>query len=76
MAIVVRLNDQEKQGWECVNRIAHITIGTANDAIKPKESNDLLARWDSEATEGSGIQDLVFDNKVYIDGTVKGILSR
>lgn len=76
MAIVVRLNDQQNQGWECVNRIAHITIGTANDNIKPKESNDLLARWDSEGAEENGIHDLVFEKKVYIDGAVRGVLAR
>jgi tRNA ligase len=29
-------------GWECVNQVPHITIGTAAPAIKPRESNDMF----------------------------------
>jgi tRNA ligase len=76
MAIVVRISDQEGQGWECINPIAHITVGTANDAIKPRESNDLLQKWNTEGTEGNGIHDIVFENKVFIEGTVSAVLSR
>lgn len=77
MAIVVRLNDQENQGWQCVNSIAHITIGTRDDSVKPKESNDLLQRWVNNGANGeTGIEELVFDKKEYIEGFVKGVLSR
>ncbi|KAM0325721.1 hypothetical protein ACHAQA_007021 [Verticillium albo-atrum] len=76
MAIVVRLNDQD-QTWQCVNHIAHITIGTREDGIKPKESNDLLARWLSDGVgEETGIWEVVFDNKQTIEGSVQGVMSR
>lgn len=77
MAIVVRIVDEESK-WECVNRIAHITVGTRDDGVKPKESNDLLAKWLEEGTGGEGnkIQEVVFDEKPLIKGAVKGVLSR
>ncbi|POS86774.1 hypothetical protein EPUL_001535, partial [Erysiphe pulchra] len=64
MAVVVRLIDK---GWECVNAVAHITIGTREESIKPKESNDLLLRWsnDSDPT----IKTLVIDSHPIINGT-------
>ncbi|PTB38684.1 uncharacterized protein TrAFT101_006707 [Trichoderma asperellum] len=77
MAIVVRIVDEEGK-WECVNRIAHITVGTRDDGVKPKESNDLLGKWLEEGTGGEGnkIQEVVFDEKPLIKGAVKGVLSR
>ena len=46
MCIVVWLvGSDEDAKWESANRVAHITVGTASPAVKPKESNDLLARW-------------------------------
>lgn len=76
MAIVVRLVDEEGQ-WDCVNRIAHITIGTRDDSVKPKESNDLLARWlEVGATGETNIGEVVFEEKPLIKGTVQGVLSR
>ncbi|KAL7794377.1 tRNA ligase TRL1 [Trichoderma ceciliae] len=77
MAIVVRIVDEENK-WECVNRVAHITVGTRDAAVKPKESNDLLAKWLEVGTgdEGSKIKEAVFDDKPTIKGQVKGILSR
>ncbi|KAL7919111.1 RNA ligase domain-containing protein [Trichoderma austrokoningii] len=77
MAIVVRLVDEEGK-WECVNRVAHITVGTRDDAVKPKESNDLLAKWLDEGTggEGSKIQEVVFEEKPMTKGEVRGVLSR
>lgn len=77
MAIVVRIVDGEGK-WECVNRVAHITVGTRDDAVKPKESNDLLGKWLEEGTggEGSKIQEVVFDEKPMIKGVVRGVLSR
>ncbi|KAL6907268.1 RNA ligase domain-containing protein [Trichoderma evansii] len=77
MAIVVRIVDEEGK-WECVNRVAHITVGTRDDAVKPKESNDLLAKWLEEGTGGeeNRIREVVFDDKPMIKGIVKGVLSR
>lgn len=76
MAIVVRLVDETGR-WQCVNAVAHITVGTRDDNVKPKESNDLLARWLENGTgEGTGVSEVVFDNKPSLQGTVRGVLSR
>lgn len=77
MAIVVRIVDGEGK-WECVNRVAHITVGTRDDAVKPKESNDLLGKWLEEGAGGeeSRIKEVVFDDKPMIKGAVRGVLSR
>ena len=74
MAIVARLADPDGT-WETVNRVAHITVGTANDSIKPKESNDLLVRWLEEGSAGN-IQEVVFENKVELKGSVHAVMSR
>ncbi|KAK1246066.1 hypothetical protein MKX07_005135 [Trichoderma sp. CBMAI-0711] len=77
MAIVVRIVDEENK-WECVNRVAHITVGTRDNSVKPKESNDLLARWLEEGAGGEGntIQEVVFAEKPVVKGFVQGVLSR
>ncbi|KND87567.1 tRNA ligase 1 [Tolypocladium ophioglossoides CBS 100239] len=75
MAIVVRLIDAEGK-WECVNRVAHITVGTRDDSVKPKESNDLLARWLDHGVAGGTTAEVVFEPKPTIKGNVKAVLSR
>ena len=76
MAIVVRLVDSDDR-WKCVNDIAHITIGTRDDGVKPKESNDLLAKWVKDGVNSeTGIGERVFDPKIVLKGVVKGVLSR
>ncbi|KKP07480.1 hypothetical protein THAR02_00401 [Trichoderma harzianum] len=75
MAIVVRLFDAENK-WECVNKIAHITVGTRDAAVKPKESNDLLAKWLEVGAGNEGIQEVVFADKPTLKGHVKGVTSR
>jgi tRNA ligase len=76
MAIVVRLVDEEEK-WVCVNRVAHITVGTRDGSVKPKESNDLLARWLEEGATGeNNINEVVFEQKPTLKGVVKGVLSR
>ncbi|KAL2120936.1 hypothetical protein VTJ04DRAFT_4963 [Mycothermus thermophilus] len=68
---------EKKPKWECVNRVAHITIGTRDDSVKPKESNDLLARWlETGSGEGTGIGELVIEGKPVLRGVVRGVLSR
>lgn len=73
MAIVVRIVDD---GWECTNEIAHITVGTRGNEVKPKESNDLLKRW---LAEGSGdetkIGEVAIEGRKVVSGVVKGVLS-
>lgn len=78
MAVVVRLNSGGEGGrWECVNRVAHVTVGTRDESVKPKESNDLLARWLEEgATEGNGIGEVGFEGRPGVKGVVRGVLSR
>lgn len=76
MAIVVRLNDPEDK-WRCVNKVAHLTVGTRDDNVKPKESNDLLARWISEgASEHSEIEDIGFEGRPSVKGTVRAVMAR
>ncbi|CAK7217287.1 tRNA ligase [Sporothrix curviconia] len=89
MAIVVRLVSKDghagaaeaeagqAKDWTCVNKVSHITVGTRDDKVKPKESNDLLARWlDEGSTETNGITDVVFEGKPLLQGAVRGVLSR
>ncbi|EPE10600.1 trna ligase [Ophiostoma piceae UAMH 11346] len=82
MALVVRLVDKDNsdntsEKWTCVNKISHITVGTRDSNVKPKESNDLLARWLREgSTDANGIYDVVIDGKPLLAGSVQGVLSR
>ncbi|KAF5007981.1 hypothetical protein FDECE_5751 [Fusarium decemcellulare] len=76
MAIVVRLSDQDDQ-WQCVNRVAHITVGTRDDSVKPKESNDLLARWlEMGSSPETNIAEVVFTEKPTLKGTVAPVLAK
>ncbi|KAF9784263.1 hypothetical protein IL306_007573, partial [Fusarium sp. DS 682] len=76
MAIVVRLADQDDK-WQCVNRVAHITVGTRDDSVKPKESNDLLARWlEVGSSPETNIGEVVFEEKPTLKGTVTPVLSK
>lgn len=76
MAIVVRIDDTSNT-WECTNRVAHITVGTRDSTVKPKESNDLLAKWlnDGVSPEGT-IREVVFADKVPVTCGVHAVLSR
>ncbi|KAL8414249.1 hypothetical protein RB594_005468 [Gaeumannomyces avenae] len=77
MSIVVRLvNPDGGEGWECLNKVPHITVGTRDMSIKPKESNDLLARWLDESTDGGKIDQIPFEDRPILKGTVKAVLSR
>ncbi|KAJ1334223.1 tRNA ligase [Microdochium nivale] len=76
MAVVVRLVDPEGH-WKCVNKVAHITIGTRDDSVKPKESNDLLARWLEKGSGGvTGIGERPIEGRPVLVGTVRGVLAR
>ncbi|KAJ5827503.1 tRNA ligase phosphodiesterase [Penicillium robsamsonii] len=63
--------------WPCANPIAHITVGTASQDVKPKESNDLLQRW---VEVGSGRNTGIFEKEVegvrVVDGVVGLVMSR
>ena len=74
MAIVARLVDEN---WECVNKIAHITVGTRGPEVKPKESNDLLERWIEQGSgDETGIREIAVEDRQIVHGIVKGVLSR
>jgi tRNA ligase len=74
MAIVARVVDE---GWECVNDIAHVTVGTRGNDVKPKESNDMLKRWlELGSGDESGIGEVAIDGRIVLEGAVKGTLSR
>jgi tRNA ligase len=83
MAIVVRLEEVEggtPEGvdkWTCVNRVAHVTVGTRDESVKPRESNDLLVRWlEDGTTEENKIVELVIEGKPVLKGAVRGVLAR
>jgi tRNA ligase len=78
MAFVVRLVPPEGEGsaeWESVNRVAHVTIGTAGPEVKPKESNDLLAKW-LDGEEVDGLDEEKVKGQVILNGVVKAVLQR
>ena len=71
MAVVVRLVDE---GWSSANDTVHITVGTSSPAVKPKESNDLLAKWKVEGcTEGNGIKEQVIKAGEELWGEAKAV---
>ncbi|OAA72781.1 tRNA ligase [Akanthomyces lecanii RCEF 1005] len=74
MAIVVRIDDKSDT-WECANHVAHITVGTRDSTVKPKESNDLLAKWLDQGPDGV-IREVVFADKVTVPCEVHSVLSR
>ena len=72
MCCVARLLDQ---GWQSQNALAHVTIGTAGQEIKPKESNTLLEKWHEGGSGGrTGIRELEVEGNVVLDGTVKAVM--
>jgi len=76
MAISVSLpdtDDQSKGAFKSINHAAHITIGTAEASIKPKESNDMLASW---ARGDGSVKSIKIRGSVVLNGTVRGVLSR
>ncbi|KAG6035275.1 hypothetical protein E4U41_006150 [Claviceps citrina] len=75
MAVVVRLLD-DAATWECVNRVSHITVGTRDNTIKPKESNDLLNRWIEGGADATGITEILLEDRPILEGVVKGVPSR
>ena len=73
MCIVARLLDE---GWETVNALAHVTVGTAAQEIKPKESNDLLQKWLGVGSGGdTGIGEAQIQGSKVVYGEVKAVLS-
>lgn len=74
MCIVARLLDE---GWKTTNVVAHVTVGTAAQDIKPKESNDLLERWLEVGSGGdTGIGEALLEGSVILQGTVKAVMQQ
>ncbi|KAL8743771.1 MAG: hypothetical protein Q9184_008076, partial [Pyrenodesmia sp. 2 TL-2023] len=74
MCIVARLLDE---GWKTTNVVAHVTVGTAAQDIKPKESNDLLERWLEVGSGGdTGIGEALLEGNVVLQGTVKAVMQQ
>lgn len=72
MCIVARLLDE---GWESANPVAHVTVGTASKDIKPKESNELLAKWLEGGSGGeTGIQEVGVEGERVVAGVVRGVV--
>ena len=69
MCIVARILD----GWETSNVLAHITIGTSDPSIKPKESNILLEKWTKEGSSENGISELEIKGKPELAGEVRAV---
>ncbi|MCJ1356606.1 MAG: hypothetical protein MMC33_006601 [Icmadophila ericetorum] len=74
MSIVAQLPDP---AWRSANKLAHVTIGTAHEGIKPKESNTLLERWVAEGcTEQNGIMELACVGETEVLGEGRAVHSR
>ena len=71
MCIVVRLLDES---WQTTNNVAHVTLGTATQGIKPKESNTLLEKWLRDGKTG-GIEDYKIPGSVILHGNAKAVKS-
>ncbi|CAN9151463.1 unnamed protein product [Alternaria alternata] len=92
MCFVVRLNGSstlqvddgaagtattEELLFETVNPMAHVTVGTADQSIKPMESNALLQRWLNGGSGGdTGIGEVSVRGSQVIKGSVRGVLGR
>ncbi|KAL6704821.1 tRNA ligase [Coniothyrium glycines] len=90
MCFIVRLNGSstlqadseagpmtEELVFETVNQVAHVTVGTANQTIKPVESNVLLQRWLNGGSGGeTGIREIPVKGNVVLEGSVRGVLGR
>jgi len=75
--VVAESGINEELHFESVNAVAHVTVGTAGQNIKPKESNDLLQRWLNEGSGGTtGIGELPVKGNVVLEGSVRGVLGR
>ena len=72
MCVVARLLDE---GWESMNAVAHVTVGTAEQGIKPKESNELLRRWLEGGSGGeTGVGEVEVGGHVEVHGMVRAVM--
>ena len=73
LAILARLPEADQNGFKTTNVMAHVTIGTAGEHIKPRESNDLLEGWERGTRTA---KDLRINGSVVLEGIVRGVVSR
>ncbi|KAL9119373.1 MAG: hypothetical protein Q9187_004077 [Circinaria calcarea] len=74
MCIVARILDD---GWETANAMAHITVGTADASIKPKESNALLEKWSREGAAGvNGIHEILLKGGGEVVAEARAVMQR
>ncbi|KAL8869734.1 MAG: hypothetical protein Q9174_004047 [Haloplaca sp. 1 TL-2023] len=74
MCVVARLLDE---AWKTSNTVAHVTVGTAAQEIKPRESNDLLEKWMEVGSGGeTGIGELLLEGNLILQGQVKAVMSQ
>ncbi|KAI5306539.1 hypothetical protein KEM56_000376 [Ascosphaera pollenicola] len=67
----------ESATWPCANVVPHITVGTVAPEVKPKESNDLLQRYQEVGAEGdTGIWELDVPEGTILEGAVSVVLQR
>ena len=77
ITFVVRIYPVEGgESWPIANAIAHITVGTASQGIKPKESNDLLQRWEEADEKGAKIWEKEVPGMMVLEGKVKPVFQR
>lgn len=77
MAVVVRIYPAEGSPlWQCSNAIPHVTIGTVRPDIKPVESNEMLARWETGQGVGLTIFEKEVPGNIILEGSVKPVLRR
>ncbi|ETN36469.1 uncharacterized protein HMPREF1541_08747 [Cyphellophora europaea CBS 101466] len=77
MAFVVRVfPSDDGKSLSSANAITHITVGTASQHIKPKESNDLLARWEAGESDGARIFEKPASGQAIIEAKVKPVFQR
>lgn len=63
--------------YPCANPIPHITVGTISADVKPKESNDLLARWVQVGSGGeTGICEVDVQGVKVVEGVVGVVMMR
>lgn len=80
MTFVARIlpadNDPDAE-WPCANALPHVTVGTVAPQVKPKESNDLLAKWLRIGSSGeTGIWEVEVPGVKVVQGSVGVVMSR
>lgn len=71
MAITAEILGEEFKG---TNQLAHITVGTKDRGVKPKESNDMLETWQKQGrTVGGGFGMVSVREEAPVRGVVKAV---